>query len=166
MKKALNFKNFKIKKDESIARRLSKLLDWAATEMPGRSISYQEAAKIVLMLQRIPVADGRDVDCIKSAKTNARKILLSECKRGIVSVEGVGMRATTDDDDLVENQVELDARRVINATEALDRSAGAVKSSKIRNPALKARYSNINKANRMLINSDVLSKLKTLPEKK
>ena len=165
-KKAINFKNFKVDAGESVSRRLARLLDWAAEEMPGRSVSYQEAAKIVLLLPRLPGADSREVESIKSAKSRSRKILLMERKRGLVATEGIGIRATTDDDDLVENQVEVDARRVVQASEALDRSTGALKAVKIKNPALKSRFSSINKASRLLINNDVLGRLRALPEKK
>lgn len=155
--------NYSVDPDQSIARRLAAFLHWAANTVPARAIPLQHAAKIVLIMPRVTGPDSREVQSIKSAIPRARKILLEEYKRGLVSVSGMGIRATIDDDDLVQEQVEKDSRRVVSAHEALSRSSAAVKMNKIQDVELKKRFMRITKASRTLANP--ISELR-LPSKK
>ena len=163
-KSALDY-NYSVDTTQGLNWRLASFLNWAAEELPGRAIPYQQVAKIVLVKPRMPTADGPEVRQIKSASGRARRILLTQYKRGLVSIPGMGIRATVDADDTVVNQVESDARRTAAAVEALERSTAAVTSSEIHDAAVKRRFSKLTKATRTLTAPDVFQSLR-LPQPK
>lgn len=152
--------DFKVDTKDSIPRRLSKLLYWASEEMPGRAIAKTHAAKIVLALPRLPNEDSKDVKKLMGVTANARKILEDEHQRGLINIQGMGIRATTSSEDTAKTQYEKNARRVVSAATSLDRTRSIIKTSEIKDQDLRNRVAEIGKAAKILISPDVIDRLR------
>lgn len=166
LKSVLDYHEYKVDIAKPLNWRLAMFLDWAAQEMPGRAIPYQHVAKIIMMKSRMPSPDSTEVRQIKSAITRARGILLAHFRRGLRTVDGVGIRATTDDTDLVKHQVENDVRRLKQVADAVDRSVSVVNASAIKDRDVRKRFSAITRFNKALRGPNMLDNLRILPPKK
>lgn len=152
---------FRADPDHSVPRRIALFLMVCARQHPKRLMAPKLVAKTALM---VPQPSGMDVKRMKASTGRARIILLNEFRRGLVSVPGMGIRATTDDEDLAGTQLEKNARRVVSAAESLDRTRAAVTVSNIKDAGLRRRVEGISKASKLLM-GDVIEKLR-LPEHK
>jgi hypothetical protein len=128
--------------------------------MPKRAISLQVVAKTVFMVPRTPSLDGKEVARLRSSISGARKILLNEFRRGLFNIQGAGLRATVDSEDLATTQFEIAARRAVNSIETLDQNRAALKLSEISNPEVRARVQRVSAACRTLTSGEVLEKLR------
>lgn len=156
---------FKPDQSQSTPVRLVNFLLWAAEKSPGRPIALPVIAKSVLMLPRTPNIDGQDVRKIRNAVKRAREIIEHEHRRGIISIPGAGLRATTGSEDLAETQLEDKARRQYLATLSLERTRAMINMREIRDTRIRARVTSITAACRVLTSAQVVEKL-ALPPKK
>lgn len=152
--------DFKIDTKDSLPRRLANLLYWASEEMPGRAIAKTHAAKIVLVLPRLPNEDSKDVKKISGVTAAARKILEDEHQRGLLTIFGMGIRATTNSEDTAKTQYERNAKRVVSAVTTLDKTRSIIKTSEIKDQDLRNRVAEIGKAAKILISPDVIDRLR------
>lgn len=151
---------YKVDPDDSVPRRLSKFLFWASEKMPGRAIPMPLVAKVVLILPKVPVKNSKDVQKITGRLGAARDLLGEEHERGLISVPGMGIRATTGSEDTAKTQYEKNAKRVVSAVTSLDRTRSIIKTNEIQDARVRARVGEIGKAAKVLVSPDILDKLR------
>jgi hypothetical protein len=154
---------YQVDPKEATSRRLAHFLLWAAERWPRRPIELQVAARIVLILSRTPTLDGKEVHRLLGVVNVARKILITEYKRGLIRVEGRGIRATADSEDLASTQFEKAAQRAASSIRTLDQNRAAIKMSDINDSKIRSRVMQVASACKTLTSADVLAKLR-LPE--
>lgn len=152
---------YKVLTDESIPRRLAKYLSWCREEAPGRTLPFGMIAKVILQLPRS--GTDKDIAKIKQAIINTRHIMESEMGIGLLSFRGIGIRASTDSQDLAMHQYERQARRLGSAAVALDKTRAIINPSEIRDEVVRKRVTEITKVVKVIGADDIIKKL--LPPK-
>lgn len=102
-------------KDDSMSQtqRAAHFLDWAAKNMPGEYQAYNVILKAVLGQKMLPRQDGDQVKLFKASIPNGvKRALLDKYDREIVTLPGIGVRATVDDADRLTNVAPIRARRL------------------------------------------------------
>lgn len=102
----------------TLNQRAAHFLDWAARNMPGEAIPYNVVVRTIMGYTRLPSLKSEEVARFKSNLTSqVRKILLTKYGRELITVIGVGTRATVDDADRLVHVAPKRARR-LNAARA------------------------------------------------
>lgn len=115
------------------AERLAHFLDLAASELPKSFVDKRYAAKIAFAQARTP---GPESDWVKKKLSNVMsqtgKILKSQYGRDLFTdrVEG-GVRATTDDKDIVVTTHRKKRRRILSAIDSFEQTDALVNPSKL-----------------------------------
>ena len=110
----------------SRTKRVAHFLDWAAKHMPKELHPFNIIAKAINGFKHLPRLDSKEADLIKSVSSSVRKVLLNEYKRGMVSVRGLGVRATVDDADMVVHDISKKGQRVTTAMNSFTASVNVV----------------------------------------
>lgn len=155
--------DFVIDSSVSVPRRIADFLNWAAMDMPLRIIHYNVLAAFVLQVPSVSENSGQ-YKSVQSAIKRAKKMLMDDYSRGIVSQPGTGIRATIDSDDLARHQFANDRKRVVNSVRSMDRTNSLINASDMKDQDLKKSVIRARGAMRLLVSNDVLTKL--LPEAK
>jgi hypothetical protein len=99
----------------SRTRRIAHFLDWAAKHLPREVHQFNTIAKAVNGFGHLPRLDSKESALIQGVASAVRKVLLTDYKRGMVSVRGLGIRATVDDADIVIYDLPKKAERLQGA---------------------------------------------------
>lgn len=158
---------YKVDLDQSVPERAAAFLDWAAKKFPGRPISYEQIVKVVLALPRQPKEGSKDVEMFrKNRMSRVKQVLLEHYRRATVPHPGLGVRATTNSEDVARTDVERKARRAKSAAESLDKSISLVDPTQIKDREVRARFTNISQASKALNSPQILKRLELPPKKK
>ena len=112
------------------------LLDHAARKLPKEPISWGWVTKCVIG-GKMQHPDSKVVMDMMGRSAAIRKILGRDYNRGLVSIRGHGVRATTDADDYANTQLRQDANKYEGARQKLVASRARVDTSTMRNRELK-----------------------------
>jgi hypothetical protein len=149
---------------KGMAANAASLLDFAARKKPKEPISWSWVTKCVVGGKMLH-PDSKVVVDMMARSTAIRKFLGRDYNRGLVSVRGVGIRATIDSDDYANTQLRQDANKYEGARQRLVASAARVDPNTMRNPELKDWVKNgISKV--LAAHTDKLAKLLLPPGEK
>lgn len=116
-------------KDDAMSRtkRVAHFLDWAAVNKPGEFMPYNVIVKAIMGYTYMPRLDGDEVRQIKNATSGGvRSSLIGEYNRELVTLPGVGIRATTSDADRLEYVAPRKAQRLATARRNFMLTANAI----------------------------------------
>lgn len=118
----------------SIPQRVAHFLDWAATNKPGEFMPYNMIVQAIMGYKRMPQLASDEVQRVKrTASANVRQTLITKYDREIVSLPGVGVRATHSDADRLEHVAPKKARRLDGARRSFMITANAINLSNVPN---------------------------------
>ena len=130
-RKALRLSEFRTD-ERYVSRRLAVLLDWVARTYPKQVLSYEEAAFAVFGLGSVPSMTSPQVKGVKSAIGSARKYLQNNMTRDIITIRGVGLRATSDSADTLQTSVARAAITHARTGEKLKTAVSLVSNTEMR----------------------------------
>jgi hypothetical protein len=119
----------------SLKEMIAHALWWKRNKSPGAVIPYIDLAKAVYGPRRLAASE---IETVKAACGRARWVMLAKYKCSTITVGGVGIRATTGDEDAAIHELPGRQRRAESAVSSLAASVAVVDPSKIKNAALKA----------------------------
>lgn len=121
--------------------RAADFLFWASRKFPQRPVPFVYIVAKALMLTVIPRESNKQVVAFREGgrMSRVRSILLEEYQCEMKYVRGVGYRATTDGNDIMDVAVEGRTKAVRNAAARLDRTLGLVKPSELSGKERKTR---------------------------
>ena len=93
---------------KSISGKMAEFLDWVGTKYPRHFVTYEEIAQAVFSLGKLPVAASKQVESVRGAMSAARRVMHARYKRDVITVKGVGARATVDAADTLTTSVMRD----------------------------------------------------------
>lgn len=114
-----------------LTKRIPHFLNWAAEHLPKEFMQYNVVLKAIMGYTHLPRLETKEVLFVKSATSRVRKTLLDSYRRGMVTMAGVGVRATVDDADMVIHDVSKKGKRVTSAMNAFTASVNVVNISNI-----------------------------------
>jgi hypothetical protein len=103
---------------KGLAANAASLLEFAARKKPKEAISWSWVTKCVVG-GKMQSPDSKIVVDMMGRSTAIRKILGRDFNRGLVSIRGHGVRATTDSDDYANTQLRKDATKYEDARQKL-----------------------------------------------
>jgi hypothetical protein len=129
-------------RDKGLAANIASLLDFAARRLPMEPISWSLVTKCV-MGGKLLGSDTKLVIDMSKRSSMIRAYLGKSPEdggygRGLVSVRGLGIRATVDADDYANTQLRQDATRYEGARQRLVVSRSRVDTKTMKNKELKA----------------------------
>lgn len=111
----------------SVPQRVAHFLDWAATNKPGEFVAYNMIVQAIMGYKHMPRLDSEEVQRVKRASAaNVRSTLATKYDREIISLPGVGVRATFSDADRLEHVAPKKAKRLDGARRSFMLTANAI----------------------------------------
>jgi hypothetical protein len=147
----------------SYAARLSDFLLSFGASLPYRFVDIGTCVKIALGLSRIPNEESPDYKRFSSVIPGANRILMKQGKE-IITDRVDGLRASVNEDDLIETKHRRKRRRVKLAVASLKQTDNLIDPSKVKNPELKKELTASRRSMNLL--ETALSSLPQLPAKK
>lgn len=92
-------------KEQYISSRIAEFLNWGAEKYPRSVFTYEEITQAIFTLGSLPKVGSKQVQNIRNAVSRARIIMRDKFKRDIVTIKGVGARATVDSADTLTTSV-------------------------------------------------------------
>lgn len=130
-RKALQVNRF-TPEEKCISRRIAEFLNWCADKYPKCIITYEEITQAIFSLGKKPSATSKQVRAVSKAVARARSVSTEKYRRDIVTLRGVGARATTDSADVVLESVSRDVRRHQSTATRLKHTAELVDDKEFR----------------------------------
>jgi len=121
---------------KGLAANAASLLEYAARKKPKESISWAWITKCVVG-GKMQHPDSKIVIDMMGRSAAIRKILGRDFNRGLVSVRGHGVRATTDSDDYANTQLRQDANKYEGARQKLVASRARVDTKSMKDKELR-----------------------------
>lgn len=149
-------------KDSLLGRRIAHFLDWAAQNMPRRYFHYNVICQQVNELSKTPPKDDKQVELVRRSMTSAKRILLKRYKRGADAQRELGVRATSDDADIVNRPLVTSVSKEHRAHQRTEELIALVDKTKLP-PKERAYFLSVVKTARAIDQADVQ---KLLPPKK
>jgi hypothetical protein len=141
---------------KGLAANAANLLDFAARKKPKEPISWSWVTKCVVG-GKMHHPDSKIVVDMRARCSAIRRFLGRDYNRGLVSVRGLGVRATTDSDDYANTQLRKDATTYETARQRLVTSRARVDTKTMKNKELKAWAEDVSKV--LTAHNDRLARL-------
>ncbi len=110
----------------TVTQRIANFLDWAIKNGGAREvIAYNDLFRAVIGGKR-PRMTSPEIKTLRHKMGRVRQILREDYERDLISVPGVGVRASVDSEDLVRNALPPRARAARSANSSLTRTVGLV----------------------------------------
>lgn len=119
----------------SLRQDIVKFLLWARNKHPNIFVSYGEVCQRVHGYARSPGLRSKEVEAVRNSSAAVRKILMTEHGCGLQTDAALGMRATTDDADLLTTQMVKVARRLRTTQKMFTATSDLIDVSKVANTA-------------------------------
>lgn len=97
---------------EALVQKIAHFLDWASETKPKEVIPYNQITRSVYDLKQMPRLMNNEVVLVQRSMSRVRAVLINKYKRSLVSVPGIGCRATVDDADIVTTELAKNVRRI------------------------------------------------------
>lgn len=131
--------------------RVVHFLLWAAESFPRRPVPITHIVRIALSEPKLPKEDSETVISFRKKKmASVKRKLLRDHKRGIVYYPGMGWRTTVDSEDIVENVMEKNRKRVQSSIASMSETESIVNTKELRNARIKSRFENLSEASKRL----------------
>lgn len=128
---ALDISGYQHNPKLSITQRAAHYLDWSAREYPKQFTPYNLLVKAIMGFGTTPRLDSDAVNSLRSNMQRVKHYLVGTYGRELVSEPGVGVRATTDDADLLTTSLPVRLRRLQGAQKAVANTASLIDPTKI-----------------------------------
>lgn len=126
-------------------------LVWASKSFPRRPVPIIHIVRIALNEPKLPKEESPDVKSFRNNKmVRIRRKLLNEFKCGLVYHPGMGYRATVDSEDVVENVMEKNRKRVQSSIETLSETESIVDKRQLKTTRIKSRFEDLSEASKRL----------------
>lgn len=96
-------------------QRAAHFLDWNAKHKPGEFTAYNLLFKQITGVGRTPQLKSEEVEHLRRHSQTIKKVLFDTYGREMISLPGVGVRASIDDADVLKNVVPKKASRLQSA---------------------------------------------------
>lgn len=113
--KRSNGAKYEIQLKLTSGQRAAHFLDWNAKHSPGEFTAYNMLFKQITGVARTPQLKSEEVEHLRRHSHSIRKTLFDKYGREMVSLPGVGVRASIDDADILKNVVPKKASRLQSA---------------------------------------------------
>jgi hypothetical protein len=158
--------DYKLNPNMDDIERAADFLCWAADQFPGRPVPWRNVTKFAYAKKTLPKEGSEEVEAFRRNRVQRLKqVLFKKYHRALVSHASKGVRATTGSEDVAKYDIESKARRLVGATNSLNRSISLVNPKEIQNPDVKARFIRIAQVSRQLVSSDLLKRLELPPKR-
>lgn len=107
----------------------SKMVDffiWAVETHPGEWITYEEITQAVNGLTRRPTPSDKSVRLTANRISSARENMYKHHAKDIITLRGVGARATVDEKDKAEHSLQRDAIKLMRANGKLSNTMAII----------------------------------------
>lgn len=122
----------------SQVQRAAHYLDWSAKHHPGTYVPFNVLLRDINGYKHKPQLKSEEVERLRKNNSAIKKVLWSKYGREVVSLPGVGIRASTDDADTLTNVVPKRAARLNSARTNFLQTVTNIDPAKVPNtPALK-----------------------------
>ena len=111
---------------ESLPQRAAHCLVWFARQAPGTFLPYNQLTKLIMGYSRMPNLKSQEVEQMRKRMKTVRTVLTLKYNCEVVSMPGVGVRATFSDTDRYQKVVPVKLTRVRRATESLSSTVLAI----------------------------------------
>jgi hypothetical protein len=133
-----NGAKYEVDQGLSKVQRAAHFLNWSALHHPGTYVPFNELLRSIQGYERKPQLKSEEVEHLRKNGSAIKKALWENYKREVISLPGVGIRASTDDADVLTNVVPKRASRLQSAKNNFVKSVTNIDPTKIPNtPALK-----------------------------
>lgn len=123
--------HYEINLKMSNSARAAHYLSWKAVHEPGSFIAYNELLKTITGVGRMPQLKSEEVEHLRKNAHMIRKLLSDKYDREMVSLPGVGIRATVDDSDVLKNVVPRKASRLQSARNGFIKTVSRIDQKRI-----------------------------------
>jgi hypothetical protein len=125
--KPLDIRSYKPDMKMSLPQRAAHYLDWAAASYPGSYTPYNMLLKAIQGYAKTPRVDSDEVERLRrSLNGSVKGILRKQYTREVVTQPGYGIRATSDDLDMVKNSLTKKMVRLRGARNSVAQTVGMV----------------------------------------
>lgn len=103
--------------DQGMSRvqRAAHYLDWFAHGHPGEWVAWNELCRAIQGYQRKLLLKSDEVEHLRKNSSSIKKVLFEKYAREVISLPGVGVRASIDDSDVLKHVVPKRASRLTSA---------------------------------------------------
>ncbi|HYX20441.1 MAG TPA: hypothetical protein VFA98_06305 [Thermoanaerobaculia bacterium] len=124
-----------------IVARAADLLNFVKGKKPGAPVAWTHVTKCVLG-GRIPHADSKAVKDMMGRSSGIRAILMRDYGCGLENIQGLGVRATVDDDDLANTQLRRQVKQHEASRQRVLATRALINPSAMKNKELKGWVNN------------------------
>ena len=146
--------------------RAARFLDWAAIHMPRRFVPYGWIAKHANGMRRKCSPESNEVATIRKKLGAIKRILWNEFGRRTCPAphdQELGLRASTDDDDIAGTDYLRNKRRIYNGIQRLRDTRSKIDPARMRDPNLKSMVQNMDPILKKLTDDKLMNSLMALP---
>lgn len=123
--------SYKPTMEGTLVDRVSHFLDWAAVHCKMQYFQPNILCKVVNNYSHTPRLDNKEVETVRGSMSRIRKKLRTKYKRELHNKQGMGVRATVDDNDKVEYGLKVAAKGLLNKKKNLDEVASLIDPAKL-----------------------------------
>lgn len=134
----LTFKGYHHDSHMTIPERAAHALDWAAAHNRGQVVPYNILLKAAMGYSRTPRLQTQEVEQLRTKMSRVRQILEKTYGRALVSVPGIGVRATSDGEDAVKNAAQPAGVRLERAAKLFKQRLALVDQAQVKDKDLLA----------------------------
>jgi hypothetical protein len=106
------FSDYEPVEEKTLAKRIAHFLNWCAENRAKEVIPLNQIASTLFGLKQMPRMTNDAVVLVQKTMSRVRPILIEKYKRSLVSVPGIGVRATVDSADIVKTELAKNVRRM------------------------------------------------------
>lgn len=165
--RTISFDDFTPDSNLNESQRAAQFLNWAADNMPKRSVPYTWVTKHAYIKTRVPRSTDPDVVTLRTRKMGQIKKVLWDIysRRTVASTrnEDPGVRATVDSDDVAGTDFYRNKRRVASGIKRMADTRSKMDVDSIRDAGLKKMVENMDPIIKRLTNKDLLKQLELPP---
>lgn len=136
--KTVAFTTYRPDQKQQIVERAAHALDWAATRFPGQVVPYNLLLKGVMGYAKMPRLQSNEVDQLRKRTSRIRKLLEKVYGRALITVTGVGVRASVDSEDAIRNAVKPAGQRLERAAQLFKQRMGLVNPAEVKDKELQS----------------------------
>lgn len=118
--------------EKSICGRVAEFLHYCAELHPYSVITYEEITQAIFSLGRVPDTRSKHVKSVRSQMSTTGRLLSEKYKHSLITLRGVGARASVDDADVLRESVTKDVERHRATGEKLKRTVELIDPQRLR----------------------------------
>jgi hypothetical protein len=161
---AVSMRDYKINPEHSVPRRAADYLNWLAERAPGRWVRYADLVKIVHVLKKKPVEDSRAVELFRNKMSRIKKILMEEYGRVPIRGGPLGVRASSDNDEVTGVELRNTVKRIGSSVRSMKKTRDLIDPRKLVRKENLDFYNRTGAAAKLLTAESMLKRLELPPK--